>query len=206
MYQYAALAAYQIWSAYNQAEVIRDQAELTKNIAEMNAKYAEIDAWEAEKYGYTESARYQSIVDQTVGEQRAAFAAQNVDVSFGTAKEIQQESKVTGFLNQLDMQRQARAKAMGLKFEASNYRVSGSMSQAQGGAQGNATMNAGFANAGATAVSGYGKYATDMKKAGSTSNASSSGQMQPMTDPFAPSNDIMPKYRLGDWNYKRNVG
>ncbi len=175
----AALGGLQMWSGLQQAEIIKGQSDLTQNMANMNAKYAEIDAWEAEKYGYSETARYQTVVDQTVGEQRAALAASNVDVGFGTAQEIQQETKLTGFLNQLDIQRQARAKAMGLKIEASNYRLQGAFQGLQGESQAAAARNAGIMNGLRTAVSGYGEYATEMKKLeASSSSKPTGGSMQ----------------------------
>lgn len=127
-----ASGALQVWSGLQQAEMIRQQTALNQRIAEDNAKYAEQDAWEAEKYGYTQSARYKAIIDSTISEERSGYAAQNVDVNSGTAAAVQQDTKLAGFMNTLDMQTQARNKALGLKVQAANYRIGGDMQGYQG--------------------------------------------------------------------------
>ncbi len=134
-----ALAAFQAASGLQQADLIRQQAGVTDAINQLNAKYTDIDADNAMKEGYTESARYQTEVDKTVGAQREGFAADGVDVNYGTAAEVQADTRVTGFLNNLDIQNQARAKALGLRQQASNIRLQGSMGRSQ------AELNAGGA-------------------------------------------------------------
>ena len=173
---YIAMAAYQLFSGVQQADAMRQQGEMNRAIGEMNAKYAEMDAWEAEKYGYTQSARYQSVVDATIGDQRAIMAASDVDVSYGTAKEVQEESKLTGILNQLDIQQSARKKALGIKVEAANMRLAGNLGQSQANMNANATMNAAYGNVISTGVSGYakslelGQYKTKKMKTGARDN------------------------------------
>lgn len=154
-YAAAGIAAYQIWSGLQQAESIRESAKLTKEISEMNAKYAEIDAYEAEKSGYGDTARYQTTIDNTIADQRTGYAAQNVDVNFGTAAEVQADTKLTGFLNQLDIQKQARAKALGYKREARQIRLQGSMGNIQARSNASATVTTGLIHGANTALSGY---------------------------------------------------
>lgn len=150
-----ALAAFQLASSIQQAEAIRSQARLQKEIAEFNAQFAELDAYRTEQYGETEAARYQSEIDKTVGEQRVAYAASGVDVTSGTAAAIQAETKLTGFLNQLDIRTQAQSKALGYKREAMNIRLKGIMGQSQASLNANAIETAGMIGAIPGAVSGY---------------------------------------------------
>ncbi len=150
-----ALAAFQLASSLNQAEAIRSQARLTKEIAEFNAQFAELDAFRTEQYGEAEVARYQSEIDKTVGEQRVAYAASGVDVTSGTAAAIQAETKLTGFLNQLDIRSQAQAKALGYKREALGIRLRAITGESQASLNANATEVAGGISALQTGISGY---------------------------------------------------
>lgn len=145
------ISAFQLWSGLQQSHMIREQAGLQSRINSLNARYAELDAYEAEKYGFTQASRYQSVIDATVGSQRAAYASQGVDVSFGTAAAVQAESQLAGFLNKLDMQKEARQRALGLKVEASNIRLGGAMQRSQAEIQAFGAMAGGVTSAASTA-------------------------------------------------------
>lgn len=156
----AAIASsiFQIWSGVQQAETIRANAALSKEIADMNAGYAELDAYNAEQDGLSQEARYQSAIDQIVGSQRVAFAAADVDVNFGTAKAVQEESKLAGFLNRLDIINQAHKVALGYKNQARNIRISGAMGMAQANYNAGAVQNAGIMQGVSTGISGWDRY------------------------------------------------
>lgn len=150
-----ALAAFQIFSGAQQAESIRKNAELSQQVNDMNAKYAELDAYNAEISGYSNVARYENVIDSTVSQQKSALAANDTDVNFGTASQIQAETKLNGFLNKLDIKNQAHAQALGYMNQARNYRLAGEAAVAQGELNANATQNAALINAGGTVLSGY---------------------------------------------------
>ena len=145
-------AALQLMQGMNQANAVRKQSRLNKDIAEMNAEALEYDAYEAEKYGYSQSARYASVVNGIIGDQNLAYAVNNIDVTSGTAAEVIQESRVVGFLNTLDIQREARNKAKGLKMQAISTRLGGGYQYMQGNAQAGNIMTSAIFNAGATLV------------------------------------------------------
>lgn len=151
---YAAVAGVGIIAGLQQAEAQRSQSEFDERIANLNAKFKEYDAWEAEKYGYTQAARYQAVIDKTIGSQRVAYASQGVDVSYGTAAEVQRESKVTGFLNTLDILNEGRARALGLKREASNLRIQGFSARSQGAINAQAAQTSAIIS-GANTMLGY---------------------------------------------------
>jgi hypothetical protein len=154
----AALAAYEIISGFQQAEIIRGQAEITKYVNEMNAQYAELDAYEAEKTGLTEEARYQTNIDKTISAQKVGLAAQDIDINFGTTKEIQTESKLVGFLNQVDIRNQAHAKALGYKAQARNLRLAGFTAASEGAGAASAAQNAALMRGGQTGISAWERY------------------------------------------------
>lgn len=166
------LAAAQAASAAKQAQEVRDAAELQQALNEINAKYIDFDAYEAEKFGFTEVARYEPQISGTIGAQKNALAYENVDTSYGTAAEIQRETQVTGTLNILEIQNQARMKAAGLRQQARNMRISGAVAKDQANLNANATETAGYINAGATGYRAYTQMGSDKPTEGKTNKVS----------------------------------
>jgi hypothetical protein len=148
-------AGLQVAMGYQQAHLMREQGDLNKAIADLNAKYKYQEAWEAETYGYSLSARYKVNEDKAISQQSAIFASQGVDTTSGTAKAIQEETRLIGFLNTLDIQKQARRKALGLKFDAGNIKLGGYTSQLQASSQATASQTASLFQGISTGISGY---------------------------------------------------
>lgn len=157
---YGALAAFQVMAGYDQAGAIRQQAQFKQQVDNLNAGYADLDAYNAKTLGYTQSSRYENVIDSTVGAQRTGYAQQNQDVNFGTAQNVQAETRLTGMLNIMDIQRQARERALGFTREASNLRLGGSAAVAQGALDSAAAQTQGLIGAVRTGVAGYDRYAT----------------------------------------------
>lgn len=152
---YAGLAALQLYTGTENAKMMQRSARMQERVANINAKYAEEDAYKVLKHGFEEVANYQIKVRDTLGAQRLAMAVNDVDPNFGTAAEIQAETKLTGFLNQVDIMANAQAKVLGLKREARMTRLGGAMARAQGEMNATATRTASFLRAGEMGVSGY---------------------------------------------------
>lgn len=159
-WQYAAMAGYEIISGLHQAETVRAQSKLTQEINEMNAVYAEMDAYGAEQSGEEQAARYQTAIDQTIGAQRVALASQDTDITFGTALEKQAETKLTGFLNQVDIRNQAHERALGYQREARNIRAGGAAKEAESKLHAQSLTNAAVLGG----ISGYVKNTTPPAK------------------------------------------
>lgn len=168
-----ALAAIQAGSAAKQAGEIRDSADLTQSLNEINAKYYDYDAHQAEIFGQTEAASYDKKVTSTIGAQRVGYAAGNVDVNYGTAKDLQNETKLIGNLNILDITNEARSRAQGIRQNAWNLRYSGKMANEQAHINANATETAGYINAGETGYRGYSQMTGENPKYTGGSNKTS---------------------------------
>lgn len=151
------LATFQLLNGLDQADNIRRAGDLQQSINEFNAEFAELDSYNAWKSGLKESNRYAAEVDKSLAEQQVAFAVNDVDVTYGTAAKVVQESKLTAFLNQLDIQNKAFADANNYKRQAVNYRLGGGLARAQAEINASATQSAAIMNAGSTLLSGYGK-------------------------------------------------
>lgn len=154
------VGGFQLWAGFQQADMINQNALLTERVNESNAKAAEIDAWEAEKLGYSEVARYATVVDGTIGSQKTAFASEDVDVSFGTALDVQTDTKIVGMLNAIDIQKAAHNKALGFKREASNIRLGSTMQRAQSDIDAFGARIRGIAGAASAGISGFPKPST----------------------------------------------
>lgn len=149
------LAAFQVASGYQQGEMMRENARFKKEIDDLNIESAQVDAFNAEKEGWTQQARYKNVIDSTVSEQRSDFAAKGVDVNYGSAAELQDESKLTGYLNLIDIQKKANERAQGFRREAANTFLSSSLSFRQSESEASAKQMSGLMTGAGTAISGY---------------------------------------------------
>lgn len=154
---YAALAGFQVISAFQQAETMRGQAALNRKIATLNSDQALLDAFNAEKDGYTMEARYQQTIDKVLSDQQVRYAVANVDTGYGSASDVVGDTKRTAFLNKIDIRNQAHQKAMGYKNQSAKILLQGEMNQQASNIQAGSVQNAGLINAASTMLSGYEK-------------------------------------------------
>lgn len=151
----AAMALFQVVSSNQTAQLMKRQGEFDTRVAAFNAEYLEKDAWEAERFGYSQTARYKAQEDKILGDQVAIFEAQGVDTSFGTAKELQEETQLNSYLNTLDIQKIARADALKLRLDASNVRFLGGLRGLQANISASGVKSEGLVRGITTGVSGY---------------------------------------------------
>ena len=153
-----AYAAYSIYSSSQDAAATEEAARRQRIIDEQNARYLEQDAFNAEAFGQEESAAYDPTITGTIAEQRTQMAANDIDTSFGVGREIQEESRVTGRLNQLDMMTQAREKAAGLRKQAQAVRMGAEFRQQESEAKADAQRRSGYGQAVNTGMQTYSRY------------------------------------------------
>ena len=140
------------------AQNIKETARINREIADMNAEFAELDAHDALLEGFTQEAEYQKTVDQTLGQQRASMAAADVDVSYGSAASIEQETRFIAELNKTEIEKRAKETSLGYTTEARQYRHSGELNEARAQAEAKSVVfQAGVSavESGAKALSGY---------------------------------------------------
>ena len=125
-----AVAGLQLAKGYFDAQNAKDSAELNQDIAEMNAEFAELDAYDAEVDGFTQIARYQGDVDKTLSQQRLNITAADVDINYGSAASIVEESRFVAELNKMEIEKQAQEKALGYRQQARSIRITGSAQNA----------------------------------------------------------------------------
>ncbi len=179
MWAYLALAAVQAVGGYEQAALTRQNGQLQQNIANMNAKYAELDAYNAFKSGLSRAATEQTKVDQVLATQKAQEAGAGVQVGYGTAAALSANSELTGQINALTIQRNARYAAMGYQTQAINLRLGGEMTALKSNLAASEQQTQGLFQAAGTTVSGYGTYYSQGK--GNSSRTGTNDQSWRMT-------------------------
>ena len=150
-----ALAAYQAWAGAQAAEMNERNGKIQRDVNELEAKYIDMDAFNAEAYGYSEVAAYDPTVSKTIADQRTELAAHDVDLTYGTAAAIQEETRQIGEFNKMEIESQAHAKSLGLKQQARNVRLNGSLGQIANQNQSASMQAQGFANAAQTGIRAY---------------------------------------------------
>lgn len=121
-----------IGNAYSQSQAIRAQSRHQRDMLETNQRIAEMQADDAIKRGDKEAAKIGQQVKQTVGSQRAALAAQGIDVDVGSAADIQESTRALGVQDMQTVRMNAWKEAWGLKVEALSLQGQASMVKAAG--------------------------------------------------------------------------
>lgn len=105
-------------SAYTQSQAIKSQAGFEKGQAEFNSHLADLNAAGAKVRGEKLYSQYNKKVKQTIGSQRAAYAAQGIDVTSGSAHEVQTDTRRVGDLDLMTIKNNAWQEAWGYKTQA----------------------------------------------------------------------------------------
>lgn len=131
----ATSTAVQVVGQVKQGRAAKRIGESQAQLDEYNAAIAEQQADDALRRGGDEEARFAASVRGVVGEQRAGFAGQNVDVNTGSALDVQRDAQQLGHLDMLQIRRNAKREAWGYQVEAENYRRGAGIARQGGQAQ-----------------------------------------------------------------------
>lgn len=103
-----------------------------KNQADYNAGLANAQARRVLEIGRIESDRYRTLAKGVVGAQRAAYAAQGVDVGGGSPVDVGESTLEFSNLDALMIRHNAAMQAYGLMGEAEGYKAAGRQSRVKG--------------------------------------------------------------------------
>jgi len=118
--------------AYTQSQAIKAQAGYAQAMGERNARLAEMQADDALRRGNIDAARVRREGERFVGGQRAALSASGIDVNYGSAAELQSETKYLSEEDARMTQNNAWREALGFKSQANDYRSRGRVAAMQG--------------------------------------------------------------------------
>lgn len=117
----ALMAAGTAMSAYGQYQ----QGKSANDAAKYNAKMAEYGAQDAQRRGEEEASAIQRKAASLKSAQRAGMAAKGLDIGYGTAQDLQDQ---TDFFGQMD----ASTARYNAASQAWNYRAQGQLARAEG--------------------------------------------------------------------------
>lgn len=117
---YNTVSGYQ--SSQKQAAAASMQGEYTARIDEQNAGIADMQAKDATDRGTIEEQRQRLGTRQNIGSTRAAQAAQGVDISSGSAADVQASEAGLGELDALTIRNNAARESWGYNVDAANLR------------------------------------------------------------------------------------
>lgn len=138
-------AAVPLITAIAQSRATKAQASYESSILESNARIAELQAADAIRRGNLEAEKIKKQTRQVIGAQRAALAAQGLELGEDDAAAIQADTAEIGALDVLDTKNNAWREAWGYKVRARNYSTAASFSrQAASNASRNTILTGGL--------------------------------------------------------------
>lgn len=152
---YGAMAGLQLAGGYFASQNIKATAELNKDISDMNAEFAELDMYDATTQGETNQALYQKQIDETLAAQSTIMRAQDIDVNYGSAASVESETRFTGQLNLMQIEKEAQMNALGYKRQARDIRLGGQLQYSADQTRAGQAMFSGIMQAANTSLTGY---------------------------------------------------
>lgn len=111
-----------------QSKALKQQAFYEQQIAGFNARIADMKEREAYANAEKDVNKVRRAKRQIIGSQRAAAAAQGIDIASGSALEIQQDTEIQAEEDVKEIRANAWKEAFGYKLEALQYRHKGAAS------------------------------------------------------------------------------
>ena len=142
----SAFSAVKQGKAAKQAGKLANQAAQEEaGIIDYNAAIADQQAADAITRGQEQQQQVRAQTRQTIGSQRAGFAASGVDVSSGSAADVQADAAFLGELDALTAETNAAREAWGFKVQATDLRNRADVTRRTGKMQEKAANSAGNA-------------------------------------------------------------
>jgi hypothetical protein len=120
-----ASAAGTVGTSIAQSGAEKAQGRYQQEMFNINAQFAELQGRDAIRRGDIEASHIKTGVKKTIGAQRAALAAQGVEIDTGSALEIQEDTRALGEMDAITVRNNAWREAWGYKVEAMNSRGQG---------------------------------------------------------------------------------
>lgn len=136
-----------------QAQATASAQNYNAQVADMNAKISERRAKDAIERGGIEEQKKRQQVQQVLGKQQAAFAANGVDVAYGSPLDTIVDSSVLGELDALTIRTNTYREAYEYRVDAANKRSSATLSRMNA----DAATTGGYLGAAGTILGGAGK-------------------------------------------------
>jgi hypothetical protein len=141
-----------------QSQASRAQGNIARTQSEVNAKVAEGQASDAIRRGEREAMAQKAKVRQTMGAQRAAQAAQGIDIGSDSAIGVVGDTAYYGEIDVQTIKNNAYREAFGYKQQASNIRSQGRLDYIASRAEAKSSLLTGGMQAASYASGAWGEY------------------------------------------------
>lgn len=142
-----------------QADASAKSSEYSAKVANMNAELSDRRAKDALARGEAEEQQKRQQVQQVMGQQRAALAANGVDLTFGSPLDTIVDTATLGELDALTIRQNTARESYDYRVQAVNQRAGSTMSTMEAANQ----RTAGYMGAAGTILGGAGKAYKDYK-------------------------------------------
>lgn len=136
-----------------QGQAAAASANYNAKVADMNAQISDRRARDALERGKVEEQKKRTQAQQVLGQQRAAMAANGVDIGFGSPLDTLVDTATLGEVDALTIRSNAAREAYDFKVQAANGRADANLSRMSA----KSASTGGYLNAGATLLTGAGK-------------------------------------------------
>jgi hypothetical protein len=124
------ISAYAQWKAGKKAEEAakaegahqQEASNSQADLADDNAAIADLQGQDAIERGAVEESRFRTQVRGIIGTARTEIAANNIDVSYGSAVDVQADAAYLGELDALQLRNNAKGEAWGFEMQADDLR------------------------------------------------------------------------------------
>lgn len=148
-------AGSQLLTSSAQASALKQQGAYERQIAETNSRLATIQAEDAIKRGEDDVKKLQRQTRMLKGSQRAALAAQGLDLTEGDALAIQEETAALGAEDVFNRRNNAWREGWGLRVQAQDLASRGRFAEITAKNQARNTILTGGLNAAKSIAGGY---------------------------------------------------
>lgn len=154
---YIAAAALTAYSGYESAQAQKRAGEYNYAVAQEQVKTSEAQAQDALNRGAQQAAEQRMRTRLAIGSQRAALAAQNVDIQTGTPLDILGDTAMFGAIDEERIRENAAREAWGYRVQGVNSQAQGALDRYRGQSGARATYLTTAANIGQSAYN-YNQY------------------------------------------------
>ena len=147
-----------IHGANQQAKALNEQADFIRQQNEANQRLAEIQGEDAINRGDQAVGEMRRRADKIQGSQKAALAAQGIDISAGSAADTLAETSYFKQLDEITIKNNARREAWGYKVQAQNMATEARFKSAASNNMANNTLLTGGLSAIGTGLTSYANY------------------------------------------------
>lgn len=140
------LGGLQLTQAYTQSQMIRAESDYQASMLDISAGFSDLNAQDAINRGKKDAQAVKRRAKQILGSQRVALAGQGIDISSGSALDVQLDTADAAEIDALQVKNNAWKEAWGHRVESFNLRNQSRLTKQSGNYQANSTLLSGGIN------------------------------------------------------------